>query len=358
MAKLDKDRFQKELAIQYCLARGIAPFVEVVIPSASDLTDSVEVLTDIDVLGISFNNDGTISRTIFDCKTSNKLSPISRAFWAAGLKQYTHASEAFVILKNPAARNHRLSALRLAVDLHDESSFIQLGRTFDPNFQNDICYQSRIDRWQKLEDCYAQNPWCKQLLEILRTTATISTEPWSAFRRIIAELRAIKGNFDPDKASHIAIFYDVMVSVFVLWSVLARDIRRFYEPTMNKEVFEKTLRYYLWGGKESYQIRQQMADKASDGRTVELPAWSKLVQFSALVLDSPQSLTQCIYVCKELSLRNSNYPSPQHDAEIRKYIHNNNRVRQFTMKLSEYLTEACTLPREVSQKVEYELSIF
>src|SRR5215471_19182953 len=106
MGKYDKDRFLKELAIRYCLAKAAVPFVEVVVPSAADLSDSIEVLTDLDVAGIETIGDGSLHRTIFDCKTANKMSSINRAFWAAGVKEYTHCNEAYIILKSKAVHNH------------------------------------------------------------------------------------------------------------------------------------------------------------------------------------------------------------------------------------------------------------
>src|SRR5688572_4104649 len=87
MGKYDKDRFQKELAIRFCQARSTVPFVEVVVRSSADLSHSVEVLTNLDVVGLEVTSDGAIKRTIFDCKTANKMSPINRAFWAAGGKK-------------------------------------------------------------------------------------------------------------------------------------------------------------------------------------------------------------------------------------------------------------------------------
>ena len=54
MAEYDKDRRQKEMAIRYCLAQGMAPCLEVVVPSASDLSDAPEALTDLDVMGLEF----------------------------------------------------------------------------------------------------------------------------------------------------------------------------------------------------------------------------------------------------------------------------------------------------------------
>ena len=86
MGKYDKDRFQKELAVRYCLASGMVPFLEVITPSVSDLSDTLEVLTDLDVVGVEAVSDGAQRYVFFDCKVSVKISAINRAFWAAGVK--------------------------------------------------------------------------------------------------------------------------------------------------------------------------------------------------------------------------------------------------------------------------------
>src|SRR6266498_5419566 len=263
MGKYDKDRFQKELAIRYCLARGVVPFLEVVVRSIADLSDSVEILTDLDVLGIETLGDGGLRRTIFDCKTTIKLSSINRAFWAAGVKEYTGCNEAYVLVKGKAVHNHRISALAIDVDLHDEQSFKDLGRTFDQAFPADDCYQAAIVRWNAVFDCYAKNGWAENLFDLSRNVVPLSRAPRSTFRRILVELRAVRGHVDPAKDAHLAIFFDVLASAFVLWAAMGRDIRRFYEPSMEKAVFETGLRYYLWGGKESYNIRQQMRERAA-----------------------------------------------------------------------------------------------
>jgi hypothetical protein len=248
MAKSDKDRFFKELSIRLALIRGMAPIPEVVVSSQSDLNDAIEVLTDLDVLGIENGADGGLRRTIFDCKSNSRMSPINRAFWAAGVKDYTKCDEAFVILGSPAVINHRLSALSIGVDLHDERSFIELGRTIDVAFPTDDCYQSSIDRWFDLSDRFVANEWSLSLFELNRNHAPVSQTPWNIFRKILAELRSTKGQFDPKKDAHVAIFLDVLASTFILWTALGRDIRHFYDRSMDKNAFEKILRFYLWGG--------------------------------------------------------------------------------------------------------------
>ena len=249
MGKYDKDRFQKELAVRFCLARGTVPFVEVVVRSSSDLSDTVEVLTDLDVVGIEATGDGSLRKTIFDCKTSNKLSSINRAFWAAGVKEYTRCNEAYVILRGKAVHNHRISALAMNVDLHDEQSFKDLGKTLDEAFPADDCYQAALSRWNSVYDSYVKNGWSEPLFDLARNVVPLIQTPWSTFRKILAELRTIRGHFDPAKDEHLAIFFDVLSSTFVLWAAMGRDIRRFYEPTMDKSTFQVVLRYYVWGGK-------------------------------------------------------------------------------------------------------------
>ncbi len=98
--------------MQFCLARGMLPFLEVLVPSASELTEQSEVLTDLDVVGVEFIYDLELRRVLYDCK-SGKMSPINRAFWASGVARYTNCNEAVVLLKSPAVYNHRISALKM-----------------------------------------------------------------------------------------------------------------------------------------------------------------------------------------------------------------------------------------------------
>ena len=359
MGKLDKDRFQKELAIRFCLARGMVPFPEVLVPSASDLSDSVEVLTDLDVVGVEFTSDGELRRTLFDCKTTNKMSSINRAFWAAGVMGYTTCHHAYAILKNKAVHNHRMSALAMGVDLHTDQSFTDLGKSVDVSFPSDSAYQASIDRWNKVQDCYENNSWAKELQNLNRNVVPLSVSPAGVFRRYLAELRQVRGMFDPSKPAHVCIFLDSLASLMVLWASLARDARRFYEPTMRKEDFEKSLRYYLWGGKESYQMRQQMREKAAAdslvATVVELPAWGKLVAFVGVVLSAPQSIFECASFSRELAFRVVCGPVVGIDSKLARDSSENTRIKQFSTGLTDYLVAACGLPKDLGKAAQSEL---
>lgn len=357
MGKYDKDRHQKEMAIRYCIARGVSPCLEVLVPSASDLSDTVETLTDIDVLGLEFIVDGGFRRTIFDCKSTNKLSPINRAFWAAGLATYTGCDDAIVVLKNRAVYNHRISALQISVDLHDDLSFEDLGRTFDPEFGRDNSYQSSIDRWNAVYEIYQTNSWSDNLYNLGRNLAPVTHEPWRAFRRVVADMRGVRGQFDPAKDAHVSLFLDVLSAVFVLWSSLGRDIRRFYDPKMTKVEFETALRYYIWGGKESYQIRQEIRQRAEVANSVrEFPAWDKLVSLAGLVITAPQEVFGCVGVCRDLAIRLACGKNEDHDKRLSASFASNRRARQFVMAAVDYMIAASGIPKDLSVRIQNELS--
>jgi hypothetical protein len=355
MAKTDKDKYLKDLAIKLALARGMVPIPEVLVRSVSDLSDSTEVLTDLDVLGIENAGDGGLRRVIFDCKSSSKLGAVSRAFWAAGVRDYTRCDEAIVVMNKAAVSNHRISALVIDVDLHDERSFKELGRTSDPAFPSETHYQSSIDGWFTLSDKFSANAWSVPLFDLSRNVAPLSQSPTGTFRKILAELRAIRGNLDPAKDAHVAIFMDALASAFILWASLGRGIRRFYDPSMDKASFEKILRYYLWGGKENYLIRQQLHDKVLvDGAVgaVELPKWTDLVSFASLTVSAPQNVFECALVCRELAIRLATQSEKPFDAALTARLKSNTRIRQFSLALSDYLVDAGGLPKDLGRRVQ------
>lgn len=351
MGRLDKDRYQKELALRYCLSRGMVPFLEVVAPSVSSLSDSVEVLTDLDVVGVEADSDGVQRYVFFDCKSSTKTSAVNRAFWAAGVKNYVGYDRAYVILKTRPVTNHRLSALVCDIDLHDENSFKDLGRRLDEAFPSDRCYQSSIDRWQLVSQIYDKYQWSKDTESLARSQIPLSTTPWATFRYVIADLLRTKGNYDPNRREHVAIYLDVLASVMVLWGALAKDISRFFEPNMDRESFELVLRYYLWGGKEGYQTRQQVV-KLAGRKTTDVPAWSKLTNFAGLTVAAPKCLLACAHVYRELAIRSVVENVAVFDAALVDKFETDKRMRQFMLGMNDYLIDAAELPRDLGKRVE------
>jgi len=366
MGKFDKDRHQKQLALRYCLAQGYLPCLEVVVNTASDLTTKPEVLTDIDVLGIENVADGTLRRIIFDCKSSDRLGAISRAFWASGLMTYTGADGAFVILGKPAVFNHRISALKVNVDLHDEKSFEELGRSRAQDFNTDHCYQASIDRWDVVYGAFTKANWSEEVFSLCRDVAPLSSKPEQSFRKILVAIRKNRGNVDPEKSDHICIFFDMISYMFILWSRMGRDFRRIYSPSMKRETFEDALRLYVWGGHESFAIRQALlettlrAGAGNDGTTdlQEFPAWNRFVSFAGLIISSPADIFECAEICRELSIRQVVPSNADFDAKLKSRFKDNNRLAQFITAATSYVTDACRLPKDLEKKMNDAVLMF
>lgn len=68
MARSDKDNPQKDRALKFCVSSGILTFLEIDVRTGIEFTPSSKLLTDIDVLGVDLHKNGSISKTIFDCK--------------------------------------------------------------------------------------------------------------------------------------------------------------------------------------------------------------------------------------------------------------------------------------------------
>ena len=351
MGSYDKDRPQKELALRYCLARSMVPFLEVVLPSVSNLSDTEEVLTDLDVVGIHADDGGSQRAVLFDCKSTRRMSAVNRAFWASGVKTYVGCEQAYVLQGGKPLTNHRLSALVLDVDLHDEDSFVELGRRVDEAFPSDTCYQASISRWEAVYLSFKQANWTKGIFELAHHKVPLTKVPWVTFRHMIVELRRTRGEYDPERATHVALFLDVLASAMVLWGVLARDISRFFEARMDQGAFEQVLRYYIWGGKEAFNVRIQLA-KLADKDATDLPAWGRLVDFAAMTVSAPRCLLSAAHAYRELAFRTAGGRIASFDDLLRERFADDNRLRQFMLGMNGYMVEAAGLPTDLGKVVD------
>ncbi|OWY10820.1 hypothetical protein B6V74_01980 [Thioclava sp. F42-5] len=156
--------------------------------------------------------------------------------------------------------------------------------------------------------------------------------------------------------------FDMISYMFILWAEMGRDFRRIYSPAMKRENFEDALRLYVWGGHESFTIRQAIlensiragmnGDTASDLQ--EFPAWKRFVSFVGLVIASPDDIFKCAYMCRELSIRQISKNDPDFDALIKKQFKDNSRLAQFITAATSYIIEACRLPKDLEKTMNKE----
>ena len=87
-------------------------------------------LTDLDVLGISFDKLFTPHRVVGDCKTGKNVSDANRLFWLRGVMDYFGANQAYFI--RPRIDNHaRAIAPKMGLRVLDEADLTAIEKALD-----------------------------------------------------------------------------------------------------------------------------------------------------------------------------------------------------------------------------------
>ncbi len=358
MPNLDKDIYQKQSAIRFCLVNGMIPFLEVDVPNFRELSDTETVITDIDVLGVRIEPSGRPRRTIFDCKTNQKTSPINRAFWASGLMQYSNCDEAFVLLKRKASEAHRLSAKTIGVHLFDERQFANYAESCSIDYKLDYCYSTDINNWLELYATARGNRHLEQCLGIMGVNVPLERDSVKALRQLITVFQKSRGEFDPDKEKHLAFFYFAVSSFAFLMSQVVHDLRNVVDFDSDLSTFETVLKYYIWGGRDSFRVRNKLKTAFSqrsqsfESEEAELNGWPKFLELTRNLLDSPSDIKECIDPLRELAMRSIVTKSPDKEAWIEKQVEGNRRIRQFSLALASYLVTAAKLPKDFNTVLE------
>jgi hypothetical protein len=365
MARGDFDTEHKADALRYCVVLGAVPYLDVDVASAIDLTSDEKKLTDIDVLGVQLQEDGSTRRLLSDCKGEKPLSkgsggvsPISRSFWLAGLMTYVHAHEGFVILRRRAEKAHRLSAQTLNVRLFDKPSFSAYAAATNPEFHLVSSYAANTDAWYRLmEGVTASGDRHRGLWRQLSSEVPLARDSPRRFRRILAVVREHRGELDPSKPLHMALFTEAVLAASLLLSTMISQLRNIVELSDDHSEFSSVLRYYLWGGRDGYTMLQRMNELS--GRAAELADFeNKVVAWPHLVprglLEAPTSVRACCMPLRELSLRFVADIMPAADARLGG-LFAHPRARQFANRVAAYLTEATRLPQDFPKRLSDEI---
>jgi hypothetical protein len=360
-----KDLQQKMKAVRYCVALGIVPYMEVVVRFKSDISDTPSNITDVDVLGIKPCNDSRSHRIIFDCKTLNKMSPINRALWAHGLMALTDSDEAFVILLKSAPEVHRLAGNSLRVRLFTEGAFDKFAQSSAKDYSVINSYLEKQEAWDKLSEIPSKFPSVEPLLSFLNSSAALETDGKQGLRSLMSKCKKIEGELDPLKPEHRALFKLILSQLCFYMSEMVRDFHNIFSPEMDKEAFENILRYYIWGGKENYELRQRLnaAIQAVKGTTdnfsnqFEFPAWGQFVELFRSFLNAPLLLGSVCLPLKDAAFREICTSSPDLDRRLAQRLDANDRIRQFILASSSYLIAATRLPKDFKAYIEADMSL-
>jgi hypothetical protein len=81
---------------------------------------TADELSDLDCVGFSVGGDFSVRLLIADCKSGARVSPASRLFWLAGVRDFFGADRAYAVLQRSVPDGVREQAARLGLDVLGE----------------------------------------------------------------------------------------------------------------------------------------------------------------------------------------------------------------------------------------------
>lgn len=358
MARSDKDNAAKEAALKFCTSAGLVPFLEVEVLTGMEFSPTPKLLTDIDVLGTMLLEDGSYTRTIFDCKSTGGPA-FARAMWLSGLMSFVSANHGMILMGKPAERAHRLAARQLNVQLFGSNSFDSYAIASNPEFAVLHSYSGNLENWHRVADASKAQPAISSIYAALKQEVPLTREAPKSFRRLISRILEHKGELNPAKPLHMAAFTEVTMCFSLLLNMMVGDLRNLVDLTDGEKDFTSVLRYYLWGGHEGVTTLIKMynlmggADKDGEAEK-SLVSWPQFVQLVRGLLEAPTQIRHSTLALRELSLRYLADKDAAADKRAGK-LFASPRARQFSKRFGSYTASILKVSPEFSERLDLEI---
>jgi hypothetical protein len=202
----------------------------------------------------------------------------------------------------------------------------------------------------------------KEATTTLTRAAPLEDSAVAGLRSLVSHLKRVEGELDPSKPSHRALFFLLVAQALVYLSAMARTYHNMFDPNDDLTEFEDSLRYFVWGGKEAYELRQRLNSALRSARGIEngapfdFPGWPNFLEMFRSFLDAPFTLAPTCLPIKDIAFRELSSVNPQIDARLARRLQANNRVRQYAIATASYLVNATRLPREFKDHLTSSMS--
>lgn len=348
-----KDRGQKAEALRYAVGRRWFPQLEVVVNPTTPTSTRDYNITDVDLLAFAPGPLGGYQQVIFDCKSSSKIAAASRTLWLRGVMDQIGADHGVCVLgrERRIEVDHRLQAASLKITLLSESEFPQFAVATDGRLDSGISHAADIELWELLSLLPTSYP---KLSEAERFRATrfwaLSSES-AACRGTVAAVMANRGELDPAKSAHRALFGDLLALFLHAVGRLTDRIYRSYLLSSSREELSRSLLYLIYGGRDRYQLFDELRRLASTASSslgaqtsLSLPNWHEFVGLVRALMDAPRQALDAPLLAREVAFshlaKSRDLSFAERLAAERPY------AAKFALLGARYLVQAARLPPE------------
>lgn len=243
--------------------------VKLALPGSKRTADE---LSDLDCVGFSVGGDFSVRVLIADCKSGAKVSPASRLFWLAGVRDFFHADRAYAVIERSIPDGVRVQGTRLGVDVLGKADRLILENVHAQHAPADAPF-FEIEGETKLQALATGNDKRLDRLIRFRDHDYWYLPPERRLQRLIVELRAANKVLEVKQRAHAVLVIDL---IFLFTLALLGACRHVSATSLADP--RSALLDYLLGGSELTRARSQgLADlteglRSLESQGVEIPA--------------------------------------------------------------------------------------
>jgi len=346
-----KDREQKARVLRLAVANRWLPQLEVDVEPNRSVNAKAPLVTDLDVIAEIPDMLTGYRSLVFDCKTKTGQSAVNRALWLSGLIQKINGSHGFCILKKTKIElDHRLFADELGITLLTEDDFERYAHCTTPEYADVYGNVSRIEVWEQYFSEFGKFPKIAPASSFLRSGYWMSDSASDACRKTLSVLRRAHPELNPDKQSHVALFFDFAALFSRALALITNQIFKAYLRPDSEADLSDALLTMLYGGRESYNHRNELyqivksRNLESETTKLSLPEWDSFLKLFRQLLDAPVDLQHTPLILKEASL--SFLVGGADQDFLRTLCAERPQAARFSVLITDYLAKATKLPTD------------
>lgn len=347
-----KDRGLKARLLEFYVQNGWYPQLEVDVMTEENTGKAVKLITDIDVLGMYPASNGTFNTVLGDCKTLKNQSPINRVLWMKGLMDFWKADRGIILLQKNIEPDHKQTANRLNITLLSQKDFDSYEKAYCLQQDKKSSAMGKIANWEIYFEFVKNNPPISELARYIKCGFWNEKSQSKNIRKLLAMVRLIKGEFNPDKSSHEAFICNAISLFAISINKITVELFDSYLLPESRENFNEELKSTIWGGYDNYKFLNDIRSKVPgfEDKQLLLPEWGDFVNLLRNFIDTPIDTLYAPIILKELAFELIANENTEYDF-LKNIIAQKPHALKCAILIVKYFCKASRLPKEFSDYI-------
>ncbi|RKY64609.1 MAG: hypothetical protein DRQ02_11260 [Candidatus Latescibacterota bacterium] len=294
----------KEMVYKLFWILGYIPFYEVNLYSSIGLSLRRQQITDIDVLGVKLTNQLTIEKVLAECKGGKQASrqPVGKSLWLKGVMDYFGAHMGMVVLDKTIPEEHRLAAFALNVRLFSKEELEKFMKVYNLEMFENVDFYQYTTFKNFTQKVFSSNSNLLNLKDVLFHKFWTWPDEMK-LRFTLGEIKKASKYLNANSKFHTVLLLETFVIISIALQIMLSYFYPIYLSPESKEYLSDRLKFYLYGGKETYDYLNSLYEEilklksrgtlfnlnslTNKKHNLSLPYWEEFIQLFKNFLENP-----------------------------------------------------------------------